>query len=44
VRAAEWSEKPAIENHKNIIFIAKIGKGNVFTGEVIQGKIRCRRV
>jgi len=44
VRAAEWSEKTAVENHQNIIFIEKIGKGNVFTGEVIQGKIRRGRV
>jgi hypothetical protein len=42
VRAAEWSEKTAVENHQNILFIAKISKGNAFAGEVIQGKIRRR--
>jgi hypothetical protein len=44
VRAAERSEKTAIKNHQNILFIAKIGKGNAFAGEVGHGKIRSGRV
>jgi hypothetical protein len=44
VRAAEWSEKSTVKNHQNILFIAKISKGNAFAGEVGHGKIRSGRV
>jgi len=40
VRAAERSDKTAVENQHHVLFVLIIGKRNAFSVEIIQRKIR----
>jgi len=44
VRAAERSEKTAVENHHYVLFAEKTGKSNSLAEEIIKRKVRRWRV
>ena len=44
VRAAEGSEKSAVENHHHIFFVFIVGKRDALAVEIIQRKIRCLNI